>query len=113
MHKLGQKYKEFNETNLISTDRWGQRMSTNKFVQTMNSVYEVDRDAKRIRRLTSNHQPTDRQSPDGEWDEFEDLKGFQEGQTMMIVWEYTGSQAKATRTSPVQSIEPVDADDES
>lgn len=53
------------------------------------SLYEVDPDAKRIRRITGVDAPTARQGPDGEWRDYERLipDPVEPGREVTIVWE--------------------------
>lgn len=81
-------------------------------VRTRNSLYEVDRENKRVRRLTSNHDPTPRQGPDGEWTSFEEVVGLQPGVSMVIIWSQEDAVPKTTRTSTIQSVQRVSSTDE-
>lgn len=76
-------------------------------IKTTFSVYEVDRENCRIRRLTSDHEPTPRQGQDGEWRGYEDLRFMNDG--MFIIWNHTYSGiAQGTLTSPIVEIAGVD-----
>ena len=65
---------------------------------TRNSLYEVDEDAKRARRVTGTGEPTPQFHQDGEWQDFERFipdGGFSDG--LVFVW----SDGTWTITSPV------------
>lgn len=70
------------------------------------SVYEFDPHNNRIRRLSGEHAPTDRQPKDGEWKTYQDLLcPVRVGNPLIIVWNYDNGVAKSTATSVVISIE--------
>ena len=45
---------------------------TTTFSTQTGSLYEIDVDLKRIRRVTGSHEPTGRQSHDGTWQDYDD-----------------------------------------
>ena len=67
---------------------------------TMNSIYEVDEQNKRIRRLEGANDPTPNQGEDGVWREYVSLDPCQGG--YLIVWDEGGN--KATLTSQVLEV---------
>ena len=68
-------------------------------IQTENSVYEVDYDQKRIRRVGGVNEPTPNQGPDNVWNDYSALQPMHN--SMLIVW----PDGKATLTSPITSAE--------
>ncbi|MDZ7577316.1 MAG: hypothetical protein U0904_03975 [Candidatus Nanopelagicales bacterium] len=78
-------------------------------VRTLNSVYELDLDSRRIRRMASDHEPTPHQSdtPDGAWKDCLDVAICDDG--LMIVWRVDHEDGLAitrrTFTSPIMSID--------
>jgi hypothetical protein len=82
------------------------------------SVYDVDQDAGRIRRVHGRHGPTDMQPQDGIWRRFDGLEGPEPGQPMVVYWA-TEAAAGAKKTSlgfrttvvvEVREIEPEEAE---
>jgi len=74
--------------------------------KTENSTYEVDEDAKKIRRLYGAGDPTNRQGKDAEWREFSKISSVTIGDPVLIIWEVSsdGMALKATQTSFITSI---------
>ena len=68
--------------------------------ETLNSVYEVDELAHRIRRTEGRNAPTLNQGTDGEWQSYDALSRTPEG-GLSIAWGGT----KYTWTSPVVRVE--------
>jgi hypothetical protein len=60
------------------------------------SIYEVDEDEKKIRRLVSEHEATPRQGADGEWKQFYRIDHTDAG--LLIHWD---DQGRCTLTSEV------------
>lgn len=52
---------------------------TTTFTTQTGSLYEIDTDLKRIRRITGSHEPTGRQSHDGTWQDYDQAFIFQQG----------------------------------
>lgn len=81
-----------------------------KFVTAAGSVYEVDLDRLRIRRLAGVHPMTERQAADDEWKNYYSLMGVAVGEPVIIAWriDMSCSQAviRATMTSTVMCILP-------
>jgi hypothetical protein len=50
------------------------------------STYEVDEDAKQIRRLTGTRPAQPRQGRDGEWRAFEGISPIEIGRSVIIAW---------------------------
>lgn len=71
-----------------------------KFVTVTESVYEVDQEAKRIRRLSSSHDPTLRQGADGDWKPYKNLSGLEINQSVTILWGYTDQPTELTASVP-------------
>lgn len=74
-------------------------------LRTENSVYELDRVERKVRRVFSTHRATERMNaPDGTWMYYRDLKVIED--RVFFVWEYSDSGiARGTITSPVVSME--------
>jgi hypothetical protein len=70
------------------------------FYTISGSIYELDRDKNRIRRLEGVENPTPRQGADGEWKTFEHCNEVREGYSVLIQWEGI----RSTLTSPVKTI---------
>lgn len=66
---------------------------------THNSLYEVDVEAQKVRRLAGLHAPTQRQGPDGEWKSYESLTVLSD-RRLLIQWEG----ARCTVTSPAREV---------
>jgi len=79
-------------------------------IRTRGSTYELDADNKRIRRLYGKAAPTDRQSADGDWSNYEEVSTPKLGVGLLIVWSYelVGEEKKAvsTYTSDVVEVNP-------
>ena len=67
---------------------------------TLNSVYEVDREGRRARRLSGKNEPTQHTGTDGEWQEFADVAHHPSG-GLVIVWD----EDRMTVTSAVVDTE--------
>lgn len=76
-----------------------------RFLTESGSIYEVDEENRRVRRLTGEHEPTPRQGPDGQWKDFLSYDDIHIG--LMFVWEFDGPIAKTTVTSRVIGEEEV------
>ncbi len=76
------------------------------FFETRNSIYELDPDQHRIRRVSGVNDPTLRQGDDGEWQTYLTISEVVVGSIVVIVWEYNveDGSAKGTNTSIVQQI---------
>jgi hypothetical protein len=78
------------------------------------SVYDVDHDEKRIRRVHGRHGPTDTQPQDGIWRRFSGLEGPTAGQSMIVYWATEAAGAKETdfgfRTTVVTQVTEIDPD---
>lgn len=68
------------------------------YITESGSVYEVDHDNKRVRRLSGVKDPTPRQGKDGEWKTYVELNTELFPGCLFFIWEHPG---KGTRTSPV------------
>lgn len=77
-----------------------------RYATQTGSVYEVDRDACRIRRVSGTHPPTERQGIDGEWKQYHALIEDGPGGGLVIAWTATG---EGTITSRVVSRSEVPA----
>ena len=78
------------------------------FRTTTGSVYEIDRQANRVRRMAGVKDPTPRQGPDGEWKTFVDCMGVYVGSQALFIWEEVEKDGvpimKTTATSPIVEI---------
>lgn len=72
------------------------------FETATGSKYELDREGRRIRRLSGTHEPTPHQGEDGEWRSYDQIvpEGLPIGSVVWIFWDFHDS----TRTSPVVSV---------
>jgi hypothetical protein len=86
-----------------------------KFETVSGSTYEVDQEAKRIRRLSGTRPAQPRQGNDGEWKDYEALSPIEVGSCLVIAWPrattalHPGSPSYAmpsTITSPVTVVTP-------
>ncbi len=72
------------------------------------SIYELDEEGKRIRRLSGYFSSTPRQGEDGIWTNYEDIKfvrgPFDRTDSLLIIWRYEDGIAKTTLTSPIVKI---------
>lgn len=68
-------------------------------IETLNSVYEVDEEGKRVRRVSGEHR--DSQFPIGEWREYSLKDEFNSG--LYFQWE----DGSCTITSPIQYAEEI------
>ncbi len=57
-----------------------------QFETISGSKYEVDREGKRIRRLSGERPPQPRQGADGDWKTYEDISPVEVGDQVVIVW---------------------------
>jgi hypothetical protein len=57
-----------------------------RFTTASGSVYEVDTEAKKIRRLNGKKDPTPRQGKDGEWREYINDLSVEMGKNVWIQW---------------------------
>lgn len=77
------------------------------FTTESGSVYEVDEDAPRMRRLSGKNKPTAYQGEDNTWRTYVDMTTVKLGESVMVVWEVTEpGMARTTLTTHVTSIEP-------
>jgi hypothetical protein len=82
-----------------------------KFTTVSGSLYEVDATNKRIRRLSGNKPPTERQGND--WKQYDSISAIEVGQPVLIIWnegtpllpDSPEGALPTTMTSFVQSIE--------
>lgn len=70
------------------------------FYTDSGSIYELDKENNRIRRLEGTENPTPRQGADGEWKVFKHCSEVLEGWGVLIRWEGI----RSTITSPVKTI---------
>lgn len=80
------------------------------------SVYDIDLESRRIRRVHGRHGPADTQPQDGIWRRFTGLEGPTPGEQMIVYWATeAASGAKETtlglRTTLVLAVEEVEADE--
>lgn len=80
------------------------------------SVYDVDREGMRIRRVHGRHGPADMQPQDGIWRRISGLEGPKAGESMVVYWatEVTGPTEtdfgfRTTMVTDVTEVEPDDA----
>lgn len=68
------------------------------------SVYEVDRNHKRVRRLAGERNPTPRTGIDGEWKAYADIQPDppEVGVPLLIVWEVPTAQMEATGLAEIR-----------
>lgn len=59
-------------------------------LKTQNSTYEIDEDAKRIRRLQGVNEPTQYFGEDGVWQEYDELVSLWHG-GVVVHWPHGGS----------------------
>jgi hypothetical protein len=71
-------------------------MNEYEVFETLNSTYEVDREGKRIRRVSGVNPPTSNQGTDGEWKDYLYLEDLPFG-SLHIVWAEGGSTITSTR----------------
>ena len=76
------------------------------------SVYELDLDNKRIRRMVGKHDATERQGKDGEWKRFAGVSTPRLGEALLIIWRYDlddegRTVARSTMTSAVTHVNGV------
>ena len=59
-----------------------------KFQTLSGSVYEINTDSKKIRRVSGNKQATNRQGQDGDWREYQSIQPdpIEVGKELLIVW---------------------------
>ncbi len=80
-----------------------------KYVRTASgSIYEIDEDNRRIRRLHGNSDPTPRQGADGEYKVYKEIM-IAANKAMIIVWETTSNNdgdliCRTTATSAVEAF---------
>lgn len=89
-----------------------------RFITQSGSVYEVDADNKKLRRLTGRTDPTPRLGKDGEWRQYSEIvpDPIEKGKQVLIVWgedvvllpdtvvEEGEQPLKITMTSPVVEV---------
>lgn len=79
------------------------------------SVYDVDHEGKRIRRVHGRHGPADTQPQDGIWRSFVGLEGPIAGQPMVVYWATEVVGAKVTnlgfRTTVVVEVGEIEAEE--
>ena len=67
------------------------------------SIYEIDKENCRVRRITGKEKPTDRQGKDGEWREYFSISNVKLGKSMMICWKVNEDGTyNCTTTSPIE-----------
>ena len=86
-----------------------------KFATETGSIYEVDEDAKKMRRVSGKHEPTYNQREDGEWREYEEISEIKIGERLLTIWgpeevKYASNEAmrklvlRRTQTSRITEI---------
>lgn len=77
-----------------------------KFETISGSVYEVDLEQKRCRRLIGTKNPQPRQGPDGQWKSFEAILGPEVGENCIFFWdpEVTPPSVPGTMPATMTSI---------
>lgn len=77
------------------------------FTTESGSIYELDHEGRRLRRL-SGATPQTRVGPNGKWKEFLDISPVEEGKPVSIVWQWDDEGgllvARSTVTSCVTSV---------
>ena len=91
----------------------GRRLRQVQRVRTESgSVYDVDLDGMRIRRVHGRHGPTDTQPQDGIWRRIRGLEGPTAGESMVVYWATEAAGGKETdygfRTTVVTEVIEVD-----
>lgn len=87
-----------------------------QFKTESNSIYQVDLESKRIRRLSGTSAPTIRQGIDGNWKTYKEFFYPIVGKPAVIVWDIVPIHddenhiLKSTVTSPVVEISDVESD---
>ncbi|HZU73573.1 MAG TPA: hypothetical protein VE990_12460 [Acidimicrobiales bacterium] len=66
-------------------------------VTTRNSVYELDSDHRRIRRVSGDVAPTPAFDPEGEWKDYHEVTGFEVGSPVATVHWGTGGYTRLSR----------------
>lgn len=78
------------------------------------SVYDVDLDGCRIRRVHGRHGPADTQPQDGIWRRFAGIEGPEPGRPMIVYWAKEAAGARDTdfgfRTTDVEAVLEVEAE---
>lgn len=74
------------------------------FFSTLNSVYEVDLEEKRVRRIEGREAPTARQGPDGVWKTFDCVTEIKVGGPVLFSWGELNNVLKTTLTSDVEKV---------
>ncbi len=76
------------------------------FTTASGSMYEVDKENSKIRRLVGVDDPTPRQGYDGEWKVFVSITDVELGYSVLVGWRYKedGVTVEGTLTSPVVRI---------
>jgi hypothetical protein len=69
------------------------------------SVYEIDTDAPKCRRLSGVHDPTPRQGYDGLWKDVKYVDVPEVGEPIVFVWDIVDGVIKMTVTSVVVSVD--------
>lgn len=85
-------------------------------IRTRNSIYEIDFDNKRVRRLTGTAAPTPRQKADGEYRDYLSIAPNPPivGESLLIIWDPTttplmeGSEAGATPITLTSVVVKID-----
>jgi hypothetical protein len=75
-------------------------------VTTRNSVYDVDVEGKRVRRVMGANAPTERQGEDGVWKPFMSVSMLDGGMIFQWGWNENGT-ANCTWTSDILNVEEV------
>jgi len=81
-----------------------------KFITRSGSVYEINLEKTKVRRLEGKENPTPRQGPDGEWKEAESISDPVIGKPVFIFWDPKTTPPKregaipATMTSNVVEV---------
>lgn len=76
------------------------------------SVYDVDLDGQRIRRVHGRHGPADTQPQDGIWRRFAGIEGPEPGLPMVVYWAKEAASSRETafgfRTTAVEAVQEVE-----
>lgn len=85
-----------------------------KFETISGSLYEVNEEENKVRRLIGVKDPTPRQGKDGEWRVYVKISSIVPGRPVMITWRIDSEEEffwlRTTQTSAVKEIHSVEAD---
>lgn len=79
-----------------------------QFKTESGSIYEVDTESKRARRVSGEHEPTERQGRDGQWRRYLWVSPIKVGLPVFFTWDVEDIRYKGTLTSQAVDVQEIE-----